>query len=389
MIENINYLIKPTSADCNLNCTYCFYLEKSELYPEQKVHRMSEEVLEAIIKKTSDVTIKNAILGWQGGEPTLMGLPFFEKAISLINKYSKPNLNYLQSIQTNGVLIDKDWCKFLNKNKILVGLSVDGAKEDHNHYRKDKGGNGAFSKVINAAELFNKHHVDYNILTVLNGLNSKNPQKVLEELNKISSNWHQFIPIYETDNNGNAMEFNVSAKQYGNFLKVAFDDWSKSFPPKVHVRYFDDLFNFMIAGAPQSCTFRQKCGDYLVIEHNGDVYPCDFYVDKDLKLGNILTDSPEDMLNSPKMKEFANKKLDLSDKCKACPYLKLCWNECPKNRVGNKNVFCSAYLEFFEYAVPKLQEMIKKVQSTNFNTNTKPNDPCPCGSTKKYKKCCG
>lgn len=407
-------LIKPAGPDCNLACKYCFYLEKSNLFPQSKVHRMSEEILEEMIRQMMSQTEDYVSFGWQGGEPTLMGLPFFEKAIELQKRYGR-NHKLGNGLQTNGILIDNNWAKFLAEYKFLIGLSIDGPQHVHDFYRTSTGGKGTWAKVIDSGKIMLDAGAEVNALTVVNDYSVNFPEEIYEFHKDMGLNFMQFIPCVETDSNdaAKAAPFSVSGEKFGSFLCTLFDLWTNDFVdgiPKTSIRYFDSVFYRYVNFPAPACTLLPECGVYVVVEHNGDVYSCDFFVEPEWKLGNIMKDNLTEMLNSPRQNEFGMLKADLPEICQSCKWLKYCWGGCTKDRIKDPqdkklNHFCKSYKFFFEHADTKLKRLAdnwKKNQEQQILENRKKavnainrgeikvgrNDPCPCGSGKKFKRCC-
>ena len=408
-------LIKPAGPDCNMACKYCFYLKKSELFSQSKVHRMSEEILEEMVRQLMSQNLQQISFGWQGGEPTLMGLPFFEKAIELQQKYGK-NQSVGNGLQTNGILIDDEWAKFLAKYKFLTGLSLDGPKHIHDHYRLSAGGKGTLTKVVDSAKLMIDAGVEVNALVVVNDYSVQFAEEIYKFHRELGLNYMQFIPCVETDPNNPEISapFSVPPAKYGEFLIKLFDLWMNDFyegVPTTSIRYFDSVFYTYVDLPAPECTLLHECGVYVVVEHNGDAYSCDFFVEPKWKLGNVLKDNLVDLLNSPLQSEFGKNKANLPDECKNCQWLKHCWGGCTKDRIKDKrdenhNHFCIAYKMFFEHAddrFKKLAEEWKTNQEHRIAETKKQvldairkgeiqvtrNDSCPCGSGKKFKKCCG
>lgn len=406
-------LIKPAGPDCNMACNYCFYLEKAALFSQTATHRMSEEILEELIRQVMEQGGQNISFGWQGGEPTLMGLPFFEKAVALQQRFGKGR-SVENGLQTNGILIDGKWAKFLKKHNFLVGLSLDGPEHIHDHYRQLKNGQGSWQRVIRSGKQILEAGVAVNALSVVNDYSVRFPREIYEFHKAQGFTYMQFIPCVESEpgNPENIAPFSVSPEKYGQFLCTLFDLWQNDFQndvPTTSVRYFDAVFyNYVGLPAPE-CTLLPACGIYVVVEHNGDVYSCDFFVEPEWKLGNIMHGKIGEMLNSERQREFGQMKANLPAPCKACEWLKYCWGGCTKDRLKGQNPaklnhLCEAYKMFFAHAdsyLKPLAEHWQRRQAQNRPvqeeaksppTNTAKvgrNDPCPCGSGRKYKKCCG
>ncbi|MGB9906012.1 MAG: anaerobic sulfatase maturase [Candidatus Saccharicenans sp.] len=364
-------LIKPAGPDCNLHCHYCFYLKKSELFPDVRVHRMSLEILEEIIRQVMAQSAPEIYFGWQGGEPTLMGLDFFGQAIHFQKKYGEKH-SVSNGFQTNGILINKNWARFFREYNFLVGLSLDGPQHIHDRYRQHSNGQGSWEKVVEAAKLLLDSGVATNALVVVNDYSAKFPEAIYEFLKSLGLTYMQFIPCLEPDpeNPSQPASFSVSAEQYGDFLLRLFELWKADFhngQPSTYVRNFESLlFNF--AGlTPPDCTLHKECGDYLVIEHNGEVYACDFYVQPEWNLGNIKDKRLIDMLNSASQRKFGKRKSLLPEECKKCEWLIFCRGGCPKERgflpEPEKSYFCQSYQIFFQQVSPFFLELIRKLKT--------------------------
>ncbi|HTY39428.1 MAG TPA: anaerobic sulfatase maturase [Bacteroidota bacterium] len=407
-------LIKPAGPDCNLDCTYCFYLDRTNQFPGAKIHRMSETVLEETVKQVLRESGRSVSFGWQGGEPTLAGLPFFEKAVEFQVKYGSGK-SVGNGLQTNGILLDQSWAQFLKRYSFLVGLSIDGPEHVHDHYRTFKGGQKSWSKVIDSAKLLLDAGVEVNALSVVNDYSVQFPEEIYAFHKELGLDFMQFIPCVETDPSDptKAAPFSVSAEAYGRFLVRIFDLWRADFHgsvPTTSVRFFDSVLHKYVGLNAPDCTLMQTCGVYVVVEHNGDVFACDFFVEPEWKLGNIMSSNVADMLNSPLQTKFGEWKQDLPDKCLQCQWLRPCRGGCTKDRVrdlrdNNLNHFCESYMMFFAHADKELRMLANDWMSRNAEpvmpTVSEPvqiqpareqidrNALCPCGSGKKYKKCHG
>ena len=405
-----NIMAFPAGPTCNLDCEYCYYLKKTELYPEIKSFQMSEEILEEYIKQYIDSQPGPQIyFGWQGGEPTLRGLDFFTKAVELQNKYLPEGWQLQNSLQTNAVLIDDHWAKFLSDNNFLVGVSLDGPAELHNKYRKDKKGKGSHQKVMAGIEKLKEYQVEYNILAVVNEATAKKSKEVYQFFKDLEVNFIQFIPIVERDADGKLISRSVGPVEYGQFLIKVFNQWLKNDIGDIFVQIFEESLRAWLEMEPNLCIFSKTCGSAAVMEHNGDLYSCDHFVLSEYKLGNIRDDKIIDLMNSKQQLQFGNAKREkLLEQCRNCDYLFVCNGGCPKNRIvesenGEKiNYLCEGYQLFFSYIDPfmkKLAEMVRARKNPNAmqqemikiyqkKWDVGRNDPCPCGSGKKYKKCC-
>ena len=395
-------LVKPVSADCNLRCTYCFYLPKLDLYPETNIHRMSDEL-----------TAPNSPFSWQGGEPTVAGLDFFRKVVDLQQKYGRSGAVVANSLQTNATLIHEEWARFMAEYNFLVGVSLDGPKDIHDHYRLTIDGRPTFDMVMQAIERLKRHKVEFNILVLLNRLNSEQPERVWDFMAEHGLGFLQFIPCVERDpSTGEPAEYAVRPDQFGKFLCAVFDRWYNDGEPTVYVRDFEDFLFAAVRGEAPSCIYARRCGSYVVVEHNGDVYCCDFYVDPDWRLGNLLETPLAELVESDLLARFALRKAEMHPQCRQCPWLKLCRGACPKDRMTFSddhralNYLCPGYQMLFEHAHERIEKLRAKVLErerqqqaeapaiqSRRDTAARPrvgrNAPCPCGSGRKFKVCCG
>lgn len=355
--DTVTLLVKPVSADCNLSCAYCFYSPKSLLYSEDHP-RMSEETLRVLTERALGTGVRDVSFVWQGGEPTLAGLEFYKKAVQLQALFRYPAQNISNSIQTNGILIDDQWTEFLKRENWLVGVSLDGDEAQHNSYRVN-GGGGTYHPVRKALSLLQSKMVPYNILALLNNVNVKDPKGLYSGLKTEGHRYLQFIPCIEYDpDTGEPTSYSITPEEYGRFLIEVFDEWVKDIP-SVFVRDFEDIMIREVTGASSNCIY-SECGQYLVVEYNGDVYPCDFYVDHEWLLGNIHEDPIEDLANSDTFKSFMDQRR-LPDHCKGCPWLKYCNGGCQKHMQFGLNYFCDSYKMFFEHADEKIQQLKKSL----------------------------
>lgn len=414
VLPGFHLLAKPAGAMCNLSCRYCFFLSKKDLYPGS-TFRMSDALLESYISQYIEAQkVPLATIAWQGGEPTLMGLDFFRKAMAMVLRYRRPGMIIQNTMQTNGTLIDDEWCRFLKEFNFLVGLSLDGPREIHDAYRVDKSGRPTFDKVIRAAKLFRRHNVDFNVLTTVNAANGDRPLEVYRFLrDDVRAEFIQFIPIVERDESGRVTEWSVKPEQYGRFLSSIFDEWVKCDVGKVFVQIFDASLAAWTGAFQSLCILSPTCGTALALEHNGDLYSCDHFVDRGHLLGNIEKESMGRLASSEKQRRFGQDKLDSLPKyCAKCEVRFACNGECPKNRFiktpegePGLNYLCAGYREFFRHIDGSMRFMANELRQGRTPANImkytasdtmsrvvfKPgrNDPCPCGSGMKYKKCHG
>jgi len=376
----IHVLTKPTGAICNLNCSYCFFLDKEQLYPNSHF-RMTDEVLENYIRqliethRTPEVTV-----AWQGGEPTLMGIDFYRKAIAFQEKYRKPGMRFENTMQTNGTLLNDEWCEFFKANNYLIGLSIDGPRKLHDAHRVDKRGNSTFDRVMRGLRLLQKHGVEYNILTTVNAVNANYPLEVYRFLrDEVKTDWIQFIPVVERLNdNGDTLyqqgtavsDRSVKPEQFGNFLITIFDEWIRHDVGKLFVQTFEATARSWMGLPPGMCVFMPTCGQGVALEHNGDLYSCDHFVEPDYRLGNIQDTSMADLVGSDRQYQFGQAKLDtLPQYCRNCEVRFACHGECPKNRFlttpdgePGLNYLCAGYQKFFNHVNKPLKVLAALMQ---------------------------
>jgi len=362
-------LVKPSGPDCNLGCTYCFYLEKDQLFPETKVHRMTPEIQEEMIRQVMQQSGDAVSIGWQGGEPALMGLDFYKRAIELEKKYGHGQ-SVGNGFQTNGTLLDRDWAKFFKQYDWLIGLSLDGPQHIHDRYRLDKGLHPTWNKVEEVARMLLVEGVAVNAMCCITDFSADYAEELYNYYKSIGITWMQFIPIVETDKDdrSKAAPFSVTDEKYGQFLIQLFDLWINDFKdgePTTSVRHFESVFHSYVGLESPECTTMKECGPYVVIEHNGNVYSCDFFVEPRHRLGNIRQSKITDMLNSKKQDDFGKAKTLLPRKCKFCPWYTKCFGGCTKDRIKNPNDqrqprFCLAYQLFFEHADAKMKQLAER-----------------------------
>jgi len=429
--RSFHVIVKPTGPLCNLDCKYCFYLEKEKLYPDKKSWAMSDQVLESYIRDY--ITHQDApvvCFAWQGGEPTLLGINFFRKVVELQRKYADGN-KIENALQTNGVLIDDEWGDFLSSEQFLVGLSIDGPRSLHDHYRVDKGGAPTFDRVMRGLEYLKEYSVEFNTLTSVQRHNSCRPLEVYRFLKQIGSTFMQFIPIVErlsetpdpdglvlissnTEGPAQVAGWSVEPIHFGAFLCTIFDEWVRQDVGKHFVQLFDIALEAWVGMEPSLCVFRRTCGNAMAIEHNGDLYSCDHFVYPENRLGNIMETPLSSMVRSDQQTRFGQDKKDTLPRfCRECEVRFVCNGECPKHRFlrtpdgeGGLNYLCEGYKQFFLHIDPHMQFMAAELRAHRAPANVmswtrhrdlkksgkrRPgrNDPCICGSGKKYKKCCG
>jgi len=370
-VPAINFLIKPSSNDCNLNCTYCFYQSLANSRSVKSYGKMKIETLEAIVAKGLAYADGFCSFAFQGGEPTLVGLGFYEQLIRFEKKYRKnKRIKISNSIQTNGMIIDEKWADFLHKNDFLVGLSLDGSRDTHDAFRKDAAGKGSFNKVMHAANTLNRHQVNYNILTVISSATVRHAGQIYDLYKKNNFKYLQFINCLDPLNTKPGVQsYSPKPKKVGAFLNSLFDRWYQDFKmgSYVSIRYFENLLSIILGEKPEACNMSGNCQNNIVIEADGSVYPCDFYVNGEWKTGNIKLDSIGQLLASEKASDFINESLKLSETCNNCKWLWLCKGGCRReceplhDSAGRTNYFCEAYRMFFEYAYGRLEQVAKSL----------------------------
>lgn len=362
-MRNFTLLIKPAGPDCNINCEYCFYKCKADRFGKS-AHRMTDETLEKIIEEYMSVDIPVHGLTFQGGEPTLTGLDFYKRVVELEKKYARPHTQVANCLQTNALLMDDEWCRFLSEYNFLVGISLDGPKIYHDRFRRDSALNGTFDKVMKAIECCKKHNVEFNILTLINSQNVRAVDELFDFFAGNDFKFLQFIPCAEHNpDTGKMADYSITPKQYGDFLCRLFDKWYEYGPDKISIRLFDSILSQCVTGRHTMCTFLQRCDDYIVVEHNGDVFCCDFFVTDEWKIGNVM-ETPIDKLAGDKIKrDFSSKKRKINNKCLVCRHLDVCRGGCLKDRLllnsdyGDVSYFCDAYKQFYDYTIPKFRQL--------------------------------
>ena len=422
-------MVKPAGASCNLNCTYCYYLEKKKLYSDESNFKMTEDFLGNFTKQYIEAhDVPLVTFTWQGGEPTLMGLDFFKKAIELQKKYSGGK-NIENAFQTNGTRLSDDWCRFFADNNILVGISIDGPEIYHDHYRKTFSGGKTFKRVMNGIELLHKNKVEFNTLSTVNNHNVKSASEIYRFLKKIGSGFIQFLPVVERSSGssekdltlvpqsytGEAVvtDWSVDSEDYGKFLITIFDEWVRNDVARYFVQIFDATLANYTGENPGICIFSETCGDALAMEHNGDLFSCDHFVYPEYYLGNIAENQLLTMAKMQRQFDFGiDKRNKLPRYCLRCEVRYACHGECPKHRFiktpdgePGLNYLCSGYKNFFQHAEPFMEYMAKELKNKRAPANImqwiknkenqviKPvmpqrNESCWCGSGRKFKNCC-
>lgn len=359
-------LVKPAGPDCPLDCTYCFYLDRDRFWPESRRHRMDLATLEALTRQAFEACGPGLSIAWQGGEPGLMGLDFYQRAVALQMQYGRGK-EVSNAFQTSGVYLDRAWARFFMRYAFLVGLSLDGPAHVHDAMRRDKGGRGTWAKVDAKARMLLGEGVAVNALATLNAHSAPHVEATYGYLTGLGFTHLQFIPVVETDprDPSRATDWSLSDEAYGEALVRLFELWRQDFRegwPQVSIRFFDSLFYTYVGQAPPDCTLLETCGTYLVVEHDGSVFPCDFFVEPSRCLGSLHEQPLGALMGSPAQVAFGQAKADLDDTCRACPWLRHCHGGCPKDRLRDPRDlghfhFCGAHRRFFEHADPFLRDL--------------------------------
>jgi uncharacterized protein len=433
--SNFHVLAKPIGPICNLDCKYCFYLEKESLYPQVEKWAMRDDVLESYIRQYIEAHDTPAVnFAWQGGEPTLLGVGFFRRVVELEQRYANGK-QIANAFQTNGVLLNDAWAEFFLEYQFLIGISIDGPRELHDAYRVDKGGQPTFDRVMRGMETLQRHKVDFNTLTTVHRANADSPLEVYRFLRDNGSGYMQFIPIVERiahqvtedglrlispDFAGPAKvaPWSVEPRQFGKFLCTIFDEWVRRDVGRAFVQLFDISLELWTGMEASLCIFRKTCGAALAIEHSGDLYSCDHFVYPENRLGNIMESALAALAGSAQQQEFGEaKESTLPRYCRECDVRFACNGECPKHRFlttpdgePGLNYLCAGYKMFFHHIDPYMRFMASELAAQRAPANVMRwvaeedararqgktgrvkigrNGPCPCGSGRKFKQCCG
>ncbi len=427
---SFNVMVKPAGPLCNLDCTYCYYLEKKNIFDGSPGFKLEEDLLELFIKDyIASQNVPTVSFVWQGGEPALLGVDYYKKAVEIQQKYAGDK-KIENSFQTNGLLLDDAFCQLFKDHGFLVGISIDGPRKLHDHYRLDKHGHPTWERVMKGIGLLKKHGVEFNTLSVVNRKTADHPLEVYRFLKEIGSNFMQFLPVVERtavdsdseglqlvhqhfDGEANVTKWSVLPEQYGTFMRTIFDEWVRNDVGRYYVQLFDVTLANWAGANPGLCVFSEQCGTAAVMEHNGDVYSCDHYVYEDHLLGNISNLSFSDMMSQPKQAMFGQeKKAGLAATCLACSFSFACHGDCPKHRFATTahgkagvSYLCAGYKQFFAHVKPYMDYMTDELKAKRPPANVmrwirnkeeakKPrrisisrNEACPCGSGKKFKHC--
>jgi uncharacterized protein len=405
---------KPIGPLCNLACSYCYYLVKEHQYPEGKSFRMTDELLEEYIAQHMAAAPGPEIrFSWHGGEPTLLGIDYFRKVVELQRRHLRPGCRVSNGIQTNGFLLDEEWVRFLAAEHFGVGLSMDGPPELHDRYRTTRGGKPSHKQALRAFQWLRRYRVPCDLLCVVHAHNVQYPHQVYRFFREIGGTYLGFLPVVEAvpGGIGEVSPHTVPAEAFGQFLCTIFDEWVRRDTGRVRVQLFEEAVRPAQALEHSLCIFRETCGDIPVVEHNGDFYPCDHYVDAPHCLGNLRVTPLVDLLESPAQRAFGQAKKDsLPRYCRECEVRPMCNGGCPKDRIlrtpdGEEglNYLCAGWKRFFAHSLPGLIRLASAEHADGFpppsiatnrtaagsrSPHARRNDPCPCGSGRKHKKCC-
>jgi uncharacterized protein len=394
---------KPVGSVCNLECRYCYYLGKEDLFKTGGSSRMADHILEEYIAQHIHASPSPVIrFSWHGGEPTVLGLDYFRTIVALQRKYQPHGRRITNGIQTNGTLLDEEWCRFFAAEGFAVGLSLDGPKEMHDHYRVGKGQEPTHERAMRGYGLLGRYGIPCDILCVVHALNVRHPIEVYRFFKEIGANYIGFLPLVEREPGGNTVsDRTVPAEAFGDFLCAILDEWMENDIGRIKVQVFEEAIATAFGQEHALCIFRKTCGDIPVVEHNGDFFPCDHFVDAGHRFGNILETPLAELLESPSQRAFGQAKLKgLPRLCEVCEVLAMCNGGCPKDRFlrtqdggDHHNFLCAGYKRFFTHCRPFVAELASLWQRQSLEERATParvgrNDPCPCGSGRKYKKCC-
>ncbi|HMA59808.1 MAG TPA: anaerobic sulfatase maturase [Halanaerobiales bacterium] len=358
-MPSLNLMIKPVSSNCNMKCKYCFYHDLASNRERASYGKMDEKLLELIVKKAFTEAEGSVSFSFQGGEPTLAGLDFYKTFMDYLKKYNKDNIDVNLALQTNGIKIDQKWAAFLSENDWLVGLSIDGYKDLHNYFRIDRIEEGTYKQVIKTSELFKKCNVDFNVLTVITDQLARHGKKVYNSYKKHNFKFLQFIRCLEPLD-GKKEKYSLTPENYELFLNNIFNEWYQDIKKGnyISIRFFDNVVRMLMGRKPEACEMKGHCSFQNIIESDGSIYPCDFYVVDEWKLGNIKNMSFTEVYESKKAKAFIKESTDLPKKCEQCKWLKLCRNGCKRNRdENNLNNYCTSFYNFYEKNINKLLEL--------------------------------
>lgn len=356
-------MIKPVCGACNLVCTYCYYRKTSDHF-DGRTGRMTDETLRKVVRTFCQTAHPCPHFSWQGGEPMLAGLEFFQKAVAYQQAFRRPGQQIVNAFQTNGTLITEEWCRFLKRWDMLIGISIDGPKNIHDKNRIYPNGSGSQDDVIRGLRLLQEHGVEHNVLILIHRDNVERPKEVVRFVRELGEDYLQFIPCVVTGLDRSMPSHDaVDPVAYGEFLCGVFDEWMAAGPNRLYVRMFNNLVLAAAGLDPEYCVLRRACAGCILVEHNGDVFPCDFLVQPEWRLGNLQTDSLVQVYRHPRWAEFRKLKSQLPPACQACRHAAVCNGGCPRDRFGGRlandepNYLCRGYQLFFDYAMPTIRKL--------------------------------
>jgi uncharacterized protein len=406
-------MAKPVCGICNLDCQYCYYTMKPrELYPDVQKFLMTDEVLARYAEQYLAAMPLRCEFGWQGGEPLLAGKEFFRKAVGYQKEFGGAGQVVTNGLQTNGTLLDDEWCDFFRENQFLVGISLDGPAQVHDVFRRDGAGNPTWQRAWAGVELLAARGVEFNILVTLNSANAPHAGNIYRYFVNRGVRYLQFIQVLERKpGTDEPTEYSCSAEAFGRWMLDVFEQWAARDVGRVSVRFIDDALHAIIYNRASTCVHSERCAAAYVLEWNGDLYACDHFVYKEWRIGNIMETPLSDLVTSGRVEEFASMKTDLPAACRGCEYLSMCWSGCPKHHrpIGTDpqryNHFCEGYKMFFREAMPELRRIAEYIKRGELPPTPGDvaaekarqgaagavgrNEPCPCGSGRKFKSCCG
>lgn len=405
-------MAKPVGPRCNLKCSYCYYLDTRHFYESSHQFQMSNDLLEMYVRQYIGASPGPVVqFTWHGGEPTLAGLDFYRLAVQLQKKYLPEGWTCWNNLQTNGILLDDEWCSFLAETHFDVGLSIDGTPWLHDEFRKDYSGRGTYERAVEAVRRLQSHGIQPDLLSTVTSAIAQEPVPVYRALRDLNTGWIQFIPIVRRTRGGGVTRDSVTGESYGHFLCSVFDEWVYHDLGKLDVQLFAELSLVLAGGTTNLCWMAPTCGRVLVLEHDGGVYACDHFVTPDHRIGYIQTSDLSTLVDAPMQHRFGNDKRDrLPRQCRSCSWLALCNGGCPKDRLAlaedgepELNYLCSGFKQFYAHAEQPLKQVMHLREQGltpdaimadlrgGLRARWKGigrNDPCPCGSGRKAKHCC-
>ena len=371
-IKPFPLLIKPASAACNLRCEYCFYIDHLDCIKKGDIPAMSDEVLEKMIVGYMKIPLPEYNFSWQGGEPTILGLDFFKKAVEFQKQYAPPNAKIGNGLQTNATLIDQPMAEFFAEHNFLLGVSLDGPKAIHDKFRLTTSGKQTHSSVMQGINHLRQAKAEFNILCLVTSENVKKAKELYKYYKEKGFNFLQFIPCVEYDDKGDLIHYSISGEQWGEFLCEIFDIWYRKDTRRVSIRHFDSVLNYMVKGQYTQCSMDKDCRQYFVVEYDGGIFPCDFFVEKELQLGSIDTSSWEEALINPLYENFGKRKGEWNSRCSSCKWLRLCHGDCPKMRGPDAgpdtlSTLCEGWQMFYEHTMERFEKLAQSIKEEMHN----------------------